>query len=608
MKFRIFTLFVALACFTGVSAQNIPELLWYKFDGAGTSIPNLASAPPAGTATAAIVGAQTQGGSALCSGTLIGTGAASNIDYVNTGWATNLSGTSWTISFRSANISGTSSLWYIFGDPNAGGFRCFTNGVAGANNWILRGPISDITILNGAVVAPTMNTFVYDAVAGQTYAYLNGVLVSTVTQAAPTINAAGPFKVGAYSTNNGLNNGGFLDDFRVYSRALTAAEILQIYSGEVISNFLPADSSLCPSDSLLLSVPSGSTTTWSTGDTSSSIYATSGATYSVSFQGTCEFGSDTITLAAAPTLPAGFLGPDITVCTDDSTMLIADSAATSFMWSTGDTSSSIWVVGPGYYTSTISGTCNTVSDSIELIQSALIYTGFLGGNTTNACVGDSIVLGASGSYTNYMWSDSSNWPTLAVTTAGTYQLAVSDGCGAGVDSVAVTFTPGPTASFGTSLNMLTASFSNTSTGNNPTYLWDFGNGNTSTFANPSHTYSGPGTYIVTLTVTDPCGSSVFTNTIFVTNVAVDPALDLGVALYPNPAQNMVTLTASLPHAQALKFSLLNTLGQVVRTQDLGVQAGELKHSFSVQGLSDGIYFVRLDTENGPVTTRLTVRN
>jgi glucose/arabinose dehydrogenase len=40
-----------------------------------------------------------------------------------------------------------------------------------------------------------------------------------------------------------------------------------------------------------------------------------------------------------------------------------------------------------------------------------------------------------------------------------------------------------------------------------TYAWDFGDGTTSTQANPSHTYTGTGQRTVTLTVTDPAGRS-----------------------------------------------------------------------------------------------------
>lgn len=38
-----------------------------------------------------------------------------------------------------------------------------------------------------------------------------------------------------------------------------------------------------------------------------------------------------------------------------------------------------------------------------------------------------------------------------------------------------------------------------------TYLWDFGDGNTSALSNPTHTYAAPGNYTVNLTVTDPLG-------------------------------------------------------------------------------------------------------
>jgi PKD repeat protein len=37
-----------------------------------------------------------------------------------------------------------------------------------------------------------------------------------------------------------------------------------------------------------------------------------------------------------------------------------------------------------------------------------------------------------------------------------------------------------------------------------TYSWDFGDTNTSTIQNPTHTYANPNTYSVTLTVTDAC--------------------------------------------------------------------------------------------------------
>ena len=93
---KISTLLLLLLVCTAAFGQNTPELLWYKFDGVGTNVTNYASSPPPGTATATLMGGLTQGGSAICDATVIGTGISSTTDYVNTGWATNLTGTSWT--------------------------------------------------------------------------------------------------------------------------------------------------------------------------------------------------------------------------------------------------------------------------------------------------------------------------------------------------------------------------------------------------------------------------------------------------------------------------------------------------------------------------------
>lgn len=52
---------------------------------------------------------------------------------------------------------------------------------------------------------------------------------------------------------------------------------------------------------------------------------------------------------------------------------------------------------------------------------------------------------------------------------------------------------------------LSVQFTSNSTGTITSYLWDFGDGNTSTLRNPTHVYSTPGTYDVSLTVTGPSG-------------------------------------------------------------------------------------------------------
>ncbi len=109
-------------------------------------------------------------------------------------------------------------------------------------------------------------------------------------------------------------------------------------------------------------------------------------------------------------------------------------------------------------------------------------------------------------------------PSHAYTTAGSYtvELTVTDGDGLSdttTDTVTVTDPVGnnpPTASFASSCVDLGCDFTDTSTdgdGSVVTRSWDFGDGNTSTAQNPSHSYATAGDYTVTLTVTDDDGAT-----------------------------------------------------------------------------------------------------
>lgn len=66
-------------------------------------------------------------------------------------------------------------------------------------------------------------------------------------------------------------------------------------------------------------------------------------------------------------------------------------------------------------------------------------------------------------------------------------------------------------------------FTDQSTGTVTSYLWDFGNGVTSTQQNPSHSYASAGTSTVTLTVTGPDGTSTTTQTVTVADTLTLPA-------------------------------------------------------------------------------------
>ena len=102
-------------------------------------------------------------------------------------------------------------------------------------------------------------------------------------------------------------------------------------------------------------------------------------------------------------------------------------------------------------------------------------------------------------------------PSHTFATFGTYpiSLIVTDGCGQSDTAVqSINVCTGGLGSVGHSANGLVVNFTGPS---DPAQFssinWTFGDGNSSTSANPTHTYSAGGTYSVILTATDICGNT-----------------------------------------------------------------------------------------------------
>jgi len=100
----------------------------------------------------------------------------------------------------------------------------------------------------------------------------------------------------------------------------------------------------------------------------------------------------------------------------------------------------------------------------------------------------------------------------------------------------------------------TASFTNTSIAGQ-TFVWDFGDGSTSTAINPVHTYVTPGTYTVRLTATDPNTCNITDDTTANITVVDNPVADFTVS--PVPAvENSPAIFTNLSSADAVSFKWL----------------------------------------------------
>lgn len=229
-KRDVFALLVLLLAITSTSFSQLPDLLYYKFERNPTPL-TVVNCGNAGTPIAPMTGLTlTSGGqydSCITGSGVTGAG-------VVTGWNNSLGTSSWTIGMW-VDIP-TTTFGYLFGD-GAGSFRCFNNGAAGTNAITLRG--TGITNVNvtGFASGPVYVHFVYDSALANIKVYKNGVLDVTVAQTPLNLAAGTGFKVGGYTTVAGFT--GKMDEFRVYRRALSQAEITATWNTDIGDCLVP---------------------------------------------------------------------------------------------------------------------------------------------------------------------------------------------------------------------------------------------------------------------------------------------------------------------------------------------------------------------------------
>jgi len=115
----------------------------------------------------------------------------------------------------------------------------------------------------------------------------------------------------------------------------------------------------------------------------------------------------------------------------------------------------------------------------------------------------------------------------------------------------------PDATFTKSCDQLACTFdasgSSDPEGDTLGYAWDFGDGETGTGGNPNHTYSAPGTYTATLTVSDGSLSDTTSASVIVVQAAVEHVASTSTA--GNRTTHNVTIPASVNAGDTLLLFL-----------------------------------------------------
>jgi hypothetical protein len=126
------------------------------------------------------------------------------------------------------------------------------------------------------------------------------------------------------------------------------------------------------------------------------------------------------------------------------------------------------------------------------------------------------------------------------------------------------------------------------------WIWDFGDGNSSLLQNPTHRFAAIGSYSVTLAATDSVCQALVTETVFADIAAgIGPkGLENTWAIFPNPGNGRVSFLFPLGGKTIAVFDFT---GKMVQEKEFGeTTAGELE----MEDLPAGAYFFRLEMEEG----------
>ncbi len=305
----------------------------------------------------------------------------------------------------------------------------------------------------------------------------------------------------------------------------------------------------CTGGSVTLLSSGGASYLWSPGgQTTQSISATATGAYSVRVTNSsgCS-ATSAVTNVSVNASPNAIITPggSTNLCPGQNVALTASSGS-SYLWSNGQTSQTIYASSAGTYSVTVSSGagCSATSLPQSVTVSASVNAAISANGSTALLPGQNVMLIASGG-SSYLWSPGGQTtPTIIVSTAGSYSVTAYNaaGCSATTSPIVVTTIPitGPPASISSnggtaicpgSTILLTAN-------NGSAYLWSPG-GQTS----QSIAVSAGGNYSVM--VTDISGNGASSANI---DITVNPVPDAPAIMTTYIPNSSFQLTAYEPTA------------------------------------------------------------
>jgi hypothetical protein len=349
------------------------------------------------------------------------------------------------------------------------------------------GSITTPTITGNTSICPG-NPTTLTATGGSYYGYAwsNGATTSSITVSA----------LGTYSVT-------------VYENCNSASSSVTVSSAGGTATITPSGpTTFCQGGSVTLTASSGASYLWSDGETTQQITVTSSGSYSVdvtSGSGCSAQSSVTaVTVNALPTATISAGGPT-TFCQGGSVKLTS-SAGSAYLWSDGETTSTITVTATGNYSVDVTNAsgCSASSSATSVTVNANPTATISAGGPTTFCQGGSVTLTASAG-SSYAWSDGETTSAITVTSTGSYTVDVTNASGCSTTSSATAVTvnalPNATITAGGPTTFCSGGSVTLTSSAGASYLWSDGE------TTGAITVSSSGSYSVDVTNAAGCSAS-----------------------------------------------------------------------------------------------------
>ena len=353
----------------------------------------------------------------------------------------------------------------------------------------------------------------------------------------------------------------------------------------------------------------GNSYVWSTGATTQTITATNDGSYWVVVTSPLNgcTGSDSIQLEISKAVSV-FLGNDTSSCSNTAYFLDAGNPGSTYLWSTNATTQKILVGSGGAYGVTVTNGACSAFDAI-LINVINAPTVDLGNDIQYICNSGSLTLNA-GNGGSVKWGSSNGFsstqPLITVDMPGTYWVEVTNGPCTVRDSVQILKSDKTLTAYFIASTIDTVGrpvkFVDVSQPTPSAWLWDFGDGFTSSIQSPEHIFLTPQTFNVSLTISNGYCTSKVVKTLKVLRKMPEIPKDISslqliqFSMYPNPTDETFNTIFELNDRASIHFSIYDISGKKIYEESWN-ETTLLQEETTIPDLRNGMYLVEIIAES-----------